>query len=92
MATPEQQAFHDELVAHRLIVPSGVPGVWARSDAFESVLSPRKNKPGFRAEGEEEVGCASALWGGSVASTGLWRGGEAIAAQTSGEAVAGRQG
>ncbi len=38
MATPAQQAFHDELVAHRLILPSGVPGVWARSEAFESVL------------------------------------------------------
>jgi seryl-tRNA synthetase len=38
MATPEQQAFHDELVGHRLILPSGVPGVWARSEAFESVL------------------------------------------------------
>jgi seryl-tRNA synthetase len=36
--TPGQQAFHDELVRHRLIVPSGVPGVWGRSEVFESVL------------------------------------------------------
>ena len=36
--TPGQQAFHDELVRHRLIVPSGVPGVWARGETFESVL------------------------------------------------------
>ena len=36
--TSGQQAFHDELVRHRLIVPSGVPGVWARSETFESVL------------------------------------------------------
>ncbi len=36
--TPEQQAFHDELVRHRLIFPSSVPGVWGRSEGFESVL------------------------------------------------------
>ena len=36
--TPGQQAFHEELVRARLIVPSGVPGVWARSETFESVL------------------------------------------------------
>ena len=37
-STPAQQAFHDELVRSRLILPSGVPGVWARGEAFESVL------------------------------------------------------
>ena len=36
--TPGQQAFHDQLVHHRLILPSGVPGVWGRSETFESVL------------------------------------------------------
>jgi len=32
------EAFHEQLVRHGLILPSGVPGVWARSEVFESVL------------------------------------------------------
>jgi seryl-tRNA synthetase len=37
-STSEQRTFHDELVRHLLIFPSGVPGVWALSEVFESVL------------------------------------------------------
>ncbi|HUM09637.1 MAG TPA: amino acid--[acyl-carrier-protein] ligase [Myxococcaceae bacterium] len=37
-STPAQRAFQEELVRHRLITLSGVPGVWAGTEAFESVL------------------------------------------------------
>jgi seryl-tRNA synthetase len=33
------QAFHDELVRHRLIIASDVPGIWGRSATFEDVLN-----------------------------------------------------
>ena len=41
--TPNQlehayQAFHDELVAHGLLVPSGVPGLLGRGQMFEAVI------------------------------------------------------
>ena len=51
--TPGQMAFHDELVHHRLIVPSGVPGVWARSEVFESVLRRFDDRVSTLAAGEE---------------------------------------
>lgn len=35
----DPQAFHDGLVAHGLIVPVGVPGVFGRGAVFEDVLS-----------------------------------------------------
>src|SRR5678815_5631927 len=39
MSRPEgTEGFTDQLVRQGLIVPSGVPGVWARSEVFESVL------------------------------------------------------
>jgi seryl-tRNA synthetase len=34
----EPQAFHDGLVAHNLIIPSGVDGVFGRGHVFEDVL------------------------------------------------------
>lgn len=34
----DPQAFYDGLVRHRLIVPSGVPGVFGRGEVFEEVL------------------------------------------------------
>jgi hypothetical protein len=46
-------AFHDELVHHRLIVPSGVPGIWARSEVFESVLRRFDDRVSTLAAGEE---------------------------------------
>ena len=33
-----ETAFHDELVRHRLIIPTGVPGVFGRGPVFEDVL------------------------------------------------------
>jgi len=51
--TPGQMAFHDELVHHRLIVPSGVPGIWARSEVFESVLRRFDDRVSTLAAGEE---------------------------------------
>ena len=37
--TYDSESFYDGLVAHRLIVPSGVQGVFARGPVFEDVLS-----------------------------------------------------
>jgi seryl-tRNA synthetase len=36
--TPAEKEFLDELVHHRLLIPSGVPGVFGRSAVFEDVL------------------------------------------------------
>ena len=36
--TPAEKEFLDELVHHRLLIPSGVPGVFGRSGVFEDVL------------------------------------------------------
>ena len=36
-ATPDQAAFLDELIAHGLLLPSGVPGVYGRGATFEAV-------------------------------------------------------
>ena len=35
--TPDQSAYLDALVAHGLLIPSGVPGVYGRGTAFEAV-------------------------------------------------------
>lgn len=35
--TPDQTAYLDELIANRLLIPSGVPGVYGRGAVFESV-------------------------------------------------------
>ncbi|HWH85061.1 MAG TPA: amino acid--[acyl-carrier-protein] ligase [Burkholderiaceae bacterium] len=35
----ESQAFHDELVAHGLIIPTGVPGGYGRGAMFEDILA-----------------------------------------------------
>ena len=37
--TANEKSFHDELVRHRLIVPTGVPGVFARTGTFEDILA-----------------------------------------------------
>ena len=37
--TENQKAFHDELVAARLLLPSDAPGVYGRSGAFEEIVA-----------------------------------------------------
>jgi seryl-tRNA synthetase len=37
VATAEQAAFRDELVAHGLFVPSGVPGIYGKGAVFEDI-------------------------------------------------------
>jgi seryl-tRNA synthetase len=36
--TPQERAFYDDLVAARLVIPTGVPGVFGRGTVFEDVL------------------------------------------------------
>ena len=38
MSVEAEKAFLDQLVQHRLLVPSGVPGVFGRGAAFEDVI------------------------------------------------------
>ena len=54
MSEHSAQKFHDDLAAHRLIIPVGVPGAFGRGSVFEDVLT-RLDDAILRISGDERV-------------------------------------